>query len=908
MKILLVDGNSFCYRAFYAVRELRTSKGRPTNAVYGFITMIERLLKQVDPDGIALTFDVKGPTFRHKRYEDYKVQRAPMPEDLVEQMPVIKEVVRAFRIPIFEKEGYEADDVIATLASRLARKGHEVYAVTGDKDALQLVTEKVRVLNPQKDNAIYDRSSVREKWGVDPEQVPDLMALMGDTSDNIPGVHGIGDKTASKLINEYGSLEKLYKNIDKVGNERVRLMLIEHKDDAFLSKELATVDREVPLEMEVADIRRQEPDVAALAALYKELEFRSLLKALPVTQPSNADDDTLDYHLVEGMDAFEELVEKLGKHKRWALDFETTAPHPMQAVPIGISFSWKAKQAYYVPFEARTGDLFGAAGSAPTSGPRRPTPEEALKRLKPLLEDPKIAKVGQNIKYETVILRKYGIHLAGIAFDTMVASYCINPAKPNHNLDDIALEHLGVTITPITDLIGSGRGQISMADVEIGKLYRYGCQDSDVTLRLADVLAGKLEERGVAGLFEDIEMPLVPVLADMEYNGVAIDAKLLGKLSAEMDKTLQRLTGEIHAAAGQEFNINSPKQLGEILFDKLKLPVVKKTKTGASTDVEVLLELAEVHPLPKLILKFRELSKLKSTYVDALPELVDPATGRVHPSYNQTVTATGRLSCSDPNVQNIPVRTEEGRKIRRAFVASGASQTLISADYSQIELRVLAHLSGDKNLIRAFNEGADIHRFTASLIFGVDMDKVEPQMRDSAKTVNFGVLYGMGAFSLAKSLDITMEAARDFIKSYFERYPSVKGYLDGTIERCKKDGYVETYFKRRRYIPEIQSRDPRMKAFAERTAINAPIQGTASDIIKIAMDRIAPELAEHYKSARLILQVHDELVFEVSEKDAARLAKMVRERMSEAARFDVPLEVSVKTGPNWLDMEKLGRT
>ncbi|MBI4432642.1 MAG: DNA polymerase I [Candidatus Omnitrophica bacterium] len=891
MKVILIDGNSFCYRAFYAIRELRTSAGRPTNAVYGFIMMLERLVKDIQPDGAGVMFDLKGPTFRHKRFEEYKIQRQPMPEDLVEQIPIIKEAVRAFNIPIFEMQGYEADDVIATLAKKLEAAGHEVFIVTGDKDMLQMVTKKVKVLNPQKDNFIYDATQVHKRFGVGPESVVDLMALMGDASDNIPGVLGIGDKTASKLISEFGSLDNIYKNLNKVKSDKLRASLTQQKDQAYLSRELAQAHTEVPVEADLDTLKLRQPDMEKLVELYKRLEFRTLLKNLPAGETKNSDDADLKYTIVNDEKAFQKLLKELSGQKSWAFDFETTDVNPLVAEPVGISFSFKEKQAAYVAFSTAAGGKLDAKTS--------------LNALKSLFEDAGIQKIGQNLKYEYLILKNFGIQLKGLAFDTMVASYCLNPAKANHNLDDIAMEHLDVRITDIKELIGTGKDQISMADVDLQKVFCYGCQDSDVTFRLAAILRRKIQDKDLTDLFEKIEMPLVEVLAEMEWAGIAIDQKLLSELSREMEKELAALTKTIHKAAGREFNINSPKQLAEILFEKLRLPMVKRTKTGASTNVDVLLELAEIHPLPRELLKFRELSKLKSTYVDALGLLVNPRTGRVHTSFNQTVTATGRLSSSDPNVQNIPVRTEEGRKIRRAFIAGSKEDCLVSADYSQIELRVLAHLSEDENLIKAFREGEDIHRYTASLIFNVPLKSVTDTMRSSAKTVNFGVLYGMGPFSLSKSLNMTLDAARDFIKAYFDRYPRVKRYLDATIEGARREGYVSTVFKRRRAIPEIQSANPRMKSFAERTAINAPIQGTASDIIKIAMTRIAARLHKEKSRYRMLLQVHDELLFEGPKKEMGPLAAMVVEEMEGSASFKVPMEVSVKAGPNWLDMKEI---
>ena len=889
MKFILFDGNSFCYRAYYAIRDLRTSKGFPTNAVYGFISMLDKMLKTLKVDGAALTFDLKGPTFRHKLYENYKIHRPPMPEDLVVQIPLIKKVVEAYRIPIFEKEGYEADDLIATLAKKMEKAGHEVFIATGDKDMLQLVSKKIKIVNPQKENLIYDEKTVKDRFGVKPSRIVDIMALMGDASDNIPGVMGIGEKTAVKLIGEYGTLEGVLKNIGKIKGDKLKANLEKYKEDARLSLELATVDASVPIEIDWETIKLQAPDLDRLEVIYRELEFRSLLKNISREGESNSDDSSLSYTLVRDEGAFQSLKKKLMAAGEWAFDFETTGIDPLLAEPIGISFSFREKQAFYVAFSAK-----GVLSA-----------RQVLGALQGLFENPKIKKIGQNIKYEARILMNYGIRLEPVFFDTMVASYCLNPAKPNHNLDDIAMEHLGVRITSITELIGSGKKQITMDQVDLGRVYRYGCQDSDITFRLYKVLKSKLDEKDLWELFESIEMPLVRVLADMEQTGVVIDVKLLSRLSEEMEKTLRALTKDIHKQAGSDFNINSPKQLAEVLFEKLKLPVVKKTKTGASTDVGVLQELSEIHSLPKEILKFRELSKLKSTYVDALPLLVNPKTRRVHTSFNQTVTATGRLSSSEPNVQNIPVRTEEGRKVRGAFVAGDKDSVLVSADYSQIELRVLAHLSEDKNLIKAFKDGADIHCYTASLIFNAPMEEVTDSMRGSAKTVNFGVLYGMGPHSLSKSLNISHEAAKDFIKAYFDRYPRVKIYLEETMEKARKEGFVATYFKRRRYIPEILSKNPRVKSFAERTAINAPLQGTASDVIKIAMRRISERIQKDSFKAKMILQVHDELLFEAPKTELKNLVAMVKTQMTEAVHFKVPMEVSLKAGPNWLDMDEI---
>ena len=887
-RLFLIDGNSFCYRAFYAIRSLSNSKGQPTNAIYGFNSMLNKIMEDEKPDMLAVAFDLKGPTFRHKKFEEYKIHRKPMPDDLVSQMAYIKQLVQAYNIPIYEVQGYEADDLLATLAKRAESKDIETFIVTGDKDAFQLVNSHIRVYSTHKEGLIYDEHKVKETYGVGPDRITDLMALMGDATDNIPGVKGIGEKSAVELIGEFGSLEELYKNIDKVKSEAKKNMLKINEKNAFLSKELATVDIDVPVDIDFKELELKEPDSQRLLELFKELEFKSLIKDLTPKERLKS-----EYILVGDEKAFKALLKGLKNSKEFVFDTETTSEDPVLAKLAGLSFSWEEGVAYYV------GVCEGAEEE------NKLDIKLALGSLKEIFEDEAIKKTGQNVKYDYIVLANYGIRVKGIIFDTMVASYLLNPSKLNHGLDDISFEYLNHKMTTsIQELIGKGKSAITMDKVDVKKVSDYSCEDSDVTFRLKRILEKEISQKGLDELLYNVEMPLVEVLARMEMNGVSIDKEYLIDLSKEMYDKLDKLTKKIYELAGEEFNINSPKQLAVILFEKMKLPVVRRTKTGISTDEEVLTKLALGHPLPEKLLEYRELSKLKSTYVDSLPDMVNPATNRVHTSFNQTVTATGRLSSSGPNLQNIPIRTEEGKKIRKAFIPSDKNNLLLSADYSQIELRILGHLSGDKNLIKAFKEGLDIHAYTASLVFGVKEDEVTPQMRGMAKTVNFGILYGMSPYGLSQSLKIDVNKAKDFIDAYFERYPEVRFYLEGLIEDARQKGYVTTLLGRRRYIPEINSQDVRMRQFAERTAINTPIQGSAADIIKVAMIAIQEKLSKNGLSSKMIMQVHDELVFDVPKDELKKVYKIVKDGMENVIKLKVPVEAHIETGKNWLEMEE----
>lgn len=888
-KLFLIDGNSYCYRAYYGIKELRNSRGQPTNAVYGFILMLRKLTGDEKPDYIGVAFDLKGPTFRHKRFKEYKIKRKPMPDDLVSQLPLIKEVIAAYNIPIFEKEGFEADDILATIARRASKEDIEVYIVTGDKDALQLVDDNIKVYSTHKEGLVYNRDAVKDRFfGLGPENMTDLMALSGDSSDNIPGVRGIGEKTAIDLIKDFGNIDNLYKNLDKIKSESKKKMLSSQEEFARLSKELATIDDTVPIQVDLGAMRIKEPDSNRLVKIFKELDFKNLAREF-APQDSGLRSAAC-YRTISDKKGFDDFIEELKKQKDFVFDFETTSENPLKAVPVGVSFCWEPGKAYYVALSADKGEGVDLG--------------YAFKALKGIMEDVNIKKIGQNIKYEKLILSNYSIELKGIEFDTMIASYLLDPSKFNHNLDDIAFERLNHKTISIDELLGTGKNRITMDQVSLDRISEYSCEDSDVTLRLKLVLEKELFEKELVRLFREIELPLVDVLSVMETTGVKIDIELLKRMSVDMDKELIAIVKNIYNMAGAEFNINSPKQLSEILFEKLNLPVVKKTKTGLSTDVGVLERLASFHPLPKELLRYRELSKLKSTYIDALPEMVDRKTNRLHTSFNQTITATGRLSSSKPNLQNIPIKTRQGKEIRKAFIGEKGN-LIISADYSQIELRILAHLSGDEELIKSFEEGLDVHNHTASLVFGVEEKDVTPERRASAKTVNFGIIYGMSAFGLSRNLSIDPASAQQFIDSYFDRYPRVKLYMEDKIEEAKDLGYVTTLFNRRRYIPEIKTGSVKEQQQAERIAINTPIQGSAADLIKIAMIDIHKELMKENLFSKMILQVHDELVFEAPEEELEAAAGLIKEKMESAVKLSVPVEVSVKYGKNWLEMKEI---
>jgi DNA polymerase-1 len=887
-KLYLVDGTSFCYRAYYAIRSLSNSKGEPTNAIYGFVTMLSKLLADGKPEYAAICFDRPEPTFRHGDYAAYKANRKPTPDDLVSQLEPIKEFCRAFRWAFFEKAGYEADDLLGTLARRGADEGMEVFIVTSDKDFLQLVTDKVKVLNPGKENLIYDIEGVKKRFeGMGPEKVIDIMAIMGDASDNVPGVPGIGEKGALKLIKEFGSLENLLKYASKVKSKSQQALLKEHGEQALLCKKLVSIATDIPMEVDWGVIRLQEPDNTRLAELCKRYEFRALLKQYTPTTGETREIKRV-YQTVESQEDLVKLASVLEKSKAFSFDTETTSADPLRADLVGLSFSWAEYRAAYIP-----------VSSAKHAGPGLAL-ETVLKVLKPLLENTKLAKYGQNAKYDWIVLKRHGIEVQGITFDTMIASYLINPIKLNHNLDDISLEHLGVRKVTTESLIGRGKEQRTMAEVPLAQIAEYAAEDADCVFRLVPIFKAKLEENKLTELFEKTEVPLALCLGRIEMNGVALDLETLKKLSDATGEQLEKLTAAIYEDAGGEFNINSTKQLADILFVRLKLPVQKKTKTGYSTDVSVLEKLAETYDLPRKLLEYREKSKLKSTYLDALPEMVNPETGCVHTSYHQTTTVTGRLSSSDPNLQNIPIKTADGRQVRRAFVSRyGAHGKILSADYSQIELRLLAHFSNDENLSRAFVDDRDVHRYTATLLYGVAEKDVTREMRDVAKTINFSIIYGKTAYGLSQDLGISVQAADQFIRDYFNRYEAIKAYMDSQKEKARREGYLMTLLGRRSYFPDLNSSNGQLRQFAERAAVNAPIQGSAADLIKLAMLKIAKCLEREEPRSLMIMQVHDELVFDVPVESVKAVTAMVREGMESAYALKVPLKADVTVGDSW---------
>ena len=886
--VFLVDGQAYIYRAFYAVRELQTSQGVPTNAIFGFTSMLQRLLQEESPEHLAVVFDAKGKNFRHDLYKEYKANRLATPEPLRPQIPRIKDLVRAYRIPVLELTGYEADDIIATLTRRWEKAGAEVVIVSGDKDLMQLVSDHVTMLDTMKGERI-GIAEVRTKFGVDPARVVDVQGLMGDSTDNIPGIPGVGEKTAIKLIQEWHDLENLLRHADEIPGklgEKIRANV----ELARVSKTLATLHFDVPVSVEVNTLVKEEPDKEQLKALFKEFEFRRFLAEIesPWDDPTPSKDPAQDgeYSVVRTPAQLEQVLGAIRKAKTFCLDTETTSLNPLDAELVGISLAIEEGKAWYIPVGHRTEDA---------------SPQLALDQVLPaiqsLLEDSSLSLIGQNTKYDAMVLAQYKLWPRHVAGDTMLASYLINPSR-RHNLNDLAWEHLQyrmVTYEAVTN-----NGKKNFADVSVEEATRYSGEDADITLRLAHRLFPQLAEEGMQSLFSEIEVPLALVLGKMELAGIRIDEHLLASLSGEFGERRRQLEAEIYQMAGEAFNIASPKQLQTILFEKLGLPRGKKTSTGSSTDSSVLEALAEKYPLPAKILDYRGFAKLQSTYVDALPKLIHPKTGRVHTSFNQTVTATGRLSSSNPNLQNIPIRSEEGRRIRQAFIAE-PGHVLLSADYSQIELRLLAHLSEDPLLMESFQKEQDVHTRTASELFQVPVAKVSGDQRRQAKTINFGIIYGMGALRLARSLDIPTKTAQEYITQYFARYQRIKGYMDSILVEGRARGFVTTLFGRRRYVPDLQSKNAQLVAAAERATINTPIQGTAADLIKMAMVAIDRRLSGDGLRTRMVLQVHDELLFEVPEKEAKKVEKLVRETMESVMALRVPLRVEVGVGKNWAE-------
>ncbi|MEE9566454.1 MAG: DNA polymerase I, partial [Desulfobacteria bacterium] len=861
-----------------------TTRGLPTNATFGFTNMLLKLLSDRKPEHMVMAFDAKGPTFRHEIYEAYKANRPPMPDDLAVQIPYIKQVVEGMNILSLELAGYEADDIIGTLAREAEKTGFHVVMVTGDKDFKQLVSPGISIWDPMKDRTI-DYTGLKENFGLEPPQWVDVMALAGDTSDNIPGVPGIGEKTAVSLIKTFGSLEAIFKNLDNVSRKKLRENLSTFREQAMLSRRLVAINTEVPLSVEMGSLRVSDPDAETLASLFKYLEFQRLQKRFP----TKTDLSKKKYRVILNDEALNGLVDELKQAGMFAVDTETTAKDPMRAEIVGLSFACRPNEAAYIPLRHRYAGV-----------PRQLDPDHTLASLKPLLEDPKLAKVGQNIKFDWIVLKRSGIQLQGVTFDTMVASYLLNPTRRAHNLEAIAAEYLDHRMISYKEVTGGKKDDKGFEGVLIEDAVTYACEDADITLMAYELLEPKLQEGGFDRLFKEVEIPLIPVLVDMEMFGICVERERLKAVSKDFERQLDAMEDRIYAIAGESFNIKSHKQLGRILFEKLKLPIQKKTKkkTGYSTDVEVLTTLSVEHELPALVLHYRSLSKLKSTYADALVDLIHPETHRIHTSYNQTVTATGRLSSSDPNLQNIPIRTEEGREIRAAFVPR-KGWTILSADYSQIELRLLAHYSEDPILVEAFEADEDIHTRTATEVFELLPGMITPEMRRQAKVINFGIIYGMSPFGLSKELGISQKMAKIYIENYFRRYKGVKRFTEEIIEEARKAGKVTTLLGRHRWLPDILSKNRTAREFAERTAVNTPLQGTAADLIKVAMVRIHKALGEMNLNAKMLLQVHDELVFEVPPKELETVVESVTKIMEGVHELRVPLKVDIKTGQNW---------
>ncbi len=895
--LVLVDGSSYVYRAFHALPMLTTSDKRNTGAVRGVISMLRKLMADYPDSPVAVVFDAKGKTFRDELFEQYKANRPPMPDELREQIEPIHEIVKAMGLPFICEPGVEADDVIGTLAAQAAKAGRKVVISTGDKDMAQLVTDDITLVNTMTDT-VLDPAGVVDKFGVGPELIIDFLALMGDKVDNIPGVPGVGEKTALGLLQGIGSLDDIYANLDAVqelsfrGAKTMAAKLEKEKDNAYLSQALATIKTDVELPEKPGELANGEPDREALVEWFTKLEFKSWLDELlaggeaPAVSAAAPD---ADYEIVTDQAAFDAWLAELENAELFAFDTETTSLNYMEAQVVGVSFAVEPGRAAYVPVAH---DYLGA--------PEQLDRDAVLGALKPLLEDATRAKVGQNLKYDANVLANHGITLRGIRFDTMLESYVLDSTATRHDMDSLALKYLGQSTIHFEDIAGKGAKQLSFNEIKLEEAGPYAAEDADITLRLHEALWPKLDGQGaLTKVFTDIEVPLVPVLSRIERQGALLSREMLARQSRELGERLEEIKAQAYELAGQEFNLGSPKQLGEILFEKLELPVIKKTPKGApSTAEEVLVELALDYPLPQVLLEYRSLSKLKSTYTDKLPEMVNPATGRVHTSYHQAVAATGRLSSTDPNLQNIPIRTEEGRRIRQAFIAPEGYR-IVAADYSQIELRIMAHLSGDAGLLQAFNEDQDVHRATASEVFEVGVEEVSAEQRRKAKAINFGLIYGMSAFGLARQLHLGRNEAQQYIDRYFERYPGVADYMDRTRAVAKEQGYVETLFGRRLYLPEINARNKMRVQAAERTAINAPMQGTAADIIKKAMLAVDDWLQAEQADARMIMQVHDELVFEVAASEVDAISAEICRLMSGAAELAIPLLVEAGSGENW---------
>ncbi|MEN6521407.1 MAG: DNA polymerase I [Armatimonadota bacterium] len=899
-KLVAIDGNSLLYRAFFAMKHLSTISGQPTNAVYGFTMMLLRLLQEEKPDSIIVAFDAPVKTFRHKEYDGYKAHRKPTPDELLSQAPIAREMVEAFRIPMVEVPGFEADDVIGTVARQACEQGYDTLIVTGDLDALQLVNDCVKVMTTVKgvtDTVVYDARAVEDRFGITPEQMVDFKALKGDPSDNIPGVSGVGDKTAATLVKRFGNVETLLEHLDEIEQPKLRATLEQSVELAKMSKYLAQIVTDVPFQYTLDDLKTREPDYERLRELFRELEFRTLLKRLPEPESGETVEDRPKVELgacgtVESDKELSELIERLKLAGQFALRVHRTQGKPTESDLIGISFSTGSGETSYVRISGSEDPKNGEQGLLIDFGESPFAVDVAA--FRDIFESCALLKYGHDLKSDYEALKLRGVKLCGMSFDTMIGAYVLNSARSGYAVNDVAFEQLGLELPQIDRRSKDKDSQPSPEKVI--------CAEAEAVGRLVPVLREKLEQDDLMVLLEKIEMPLIPVLADMELRGVSVDTAYLRQLSVRLNDRIRELEHEIYGLAGHEFNIGSPKQLQAVLYEERQIPVGKKTKTGYSTDAETLESLAVVHPIVAKILEWREFSKLKSTYADALPKLINPKTGRIHTSLNQAVTTTGRLSSSEPNLQNIPVRTEIGREIRKAFVSTGGN-LLVAADYSQIELRILAHITDDFELVRAFESGEDIHLHTASTVFGIPESEVTSDMRRIAKTVNFAVIYGMSDFGLARELGIPNREARNFIDRYFAKFLGVRRYTDETVEYAREKGYVTTLVGRRRYIPEIHSGNRNFRLFAERAAVNMPIQGAAADMMKLAMIAVDRALEKEGLKTQMILQVHDELVFEVPPEEVDRVVPLVKNLMETAYPLAVPLLADVKIGKNWAEME-----
>jgi len=894
-RLFLIDGYAMLYRAHFAMirNPLINSKGMHTSALFGFTNQVLKLLRQEKPDYLMAAFDSAKKTFRHDRYPDYKATREKMPDEMREQLPYLWQLMEAMRIPTMESPGFEADDIIGTLAKKGEAEGFDIYIVSGDKDFMQLVNDHIYLYSPsgrQAELKIYDRHGVEEKWGVQPEKIIDLLGLMGDSSDNVPGVTGVGEKTAVKLLKEYGTLVNALDHADEVKNKRAREGLQKCRDEAILSQDLVTIKTDMDLDTNFEDMATDGFDVNALDALFRELEFQALqtqLNTLHGEVPTQEKRPEKDYKALTELNDIQSFINEVKEGEWLSFDLETTSVEPMRCEIVGLSFSTKKDTGIYIPihYKEKTTDLFDDHLNI------------VLNIIRPIMENENIPKTGQNIKFDALILRKHGLKVNGIQFDTLLAAHLLKPESRNLKLDNLGMEHLEYRMVPITDLIGKGRNQISMAEVELEKVTFYAAEDADVALQLTHIFKAKLKKEGLDSFFNDIELPLLPVLLEMEFNGMFVDGEMLSTMSDTLGKKIDALVADIQKEAGTEFNVNSTQQLANILFDIKGLPEIKKRSTAE----DVLLRFKNEHPIPKLVLEYRKLNKLKNTYIDALPALIHPETKRIHSTFSQTVAATGRLSSRDPNFQNIPIRTDEGRTIRKAFRSNNKDWVIFSADYSQIELRIMAHLSKDPALVDAFKKGEDIHTRTAADVFNVSMEDVIPEMRRTAKIVNFGLLYGAGPFRMSQELGIPQKEAKSIIEAYFDRYAGIKNYMESTIEKARETHYVETMLGRRRPVWDIDSTNHLHREAAKRMAINMPIQGTNAEMIKLAMIAIQAQIESDSMSTKMISQVHDELVFEGPKTELTVLQSLVVDQMEKALPLSVPIVVDCGHGESWYE-------